>query len=64
MRTLEDLTVSLYSVRRKWIRDEQPPVYEVIERYPSLKIKKVVSYLTAQQNHTLFYIITILGVAC
>ena len=51
VRTIEDLTISLHLARRQWIREEQPPVYEVIERYPSLKIKKVVCYIASKNLH-------------
>lgn len=43
MSTIQDLTDSTYSVRRKWIKECQPAVLDVLEKYPSLKYKKVVS---------------------
>lgn len=41
--TIQDLTSSTYANRRKWIKDDQPHVCDVLEMYPSLKIRKIVS---------------------
>ena len=43
MTTIQTITVKTFSTRRNWIRKSQPPVYQVIEKYPSLTIRKVVS---------------------
>ena len=32
MATIQDLTDSTYSARRKWIKDSQPPVLDVLEK--------------------------------
>ncbi len=37
------LTAITYTTRRKWIIEQQPTVSEVLEKYPSLDLKKVVS---------------------
>lgn len=43
MVTIEDLTNKTYPVRRQWIQTSQPPVEDVLEKYPSLKMRKIVS---------------------
>ena len=48
--TIQSLTSSTFTSRRKWITNVQPPVVEILEQYPSLKIRKVVSYLLKQFN--------------
>ena len=49
--TTQSLTSSIFSSRWKWITDVQPPpVIEILERYPSLKIWKVLSYLLKHFN--------------
>lgn len=43
MGTIQELTTNTFSCRRKWIKEEQPRVCEVIDMYPSLKFRKIVS---------------------
>lgn len=43
MATIQDLTSATFADRRKWINDVQPHVFDVLEMYPSLKIRKIVS---------------------
>lgn len=43
MATIQDLTAATFTSRRKWILEEQPRVSDVVERFPSLKFRKIVS---------------------
>ena len=51
---IHSLTTCTFSSRRKWITDFQPPVVEILERYPSLKIPKFVCILSYKVCNTQF----------
>lgn len=40
---IQSLTLDTFAGRRSWIQHEQPPVIEIVEKFPSLKLRKVVS---------------------
>ena len=42
MSTIQDLTIQLYSYRRKWIQESTPLTVDIKKQYPSLKLRKVV----------------------
>lgn len=43
MALIQDLTTATYRNRRHWIQQKQPHVHEILEKYPSIKIRKMVS---------------------
>lgn len=58
MVTIVRLTTSTYSARRQWIQQTQPPVPEVIEKYPSLTIHKIVSVVTTFSHFNAHYTVS------
>lgn len=43
MAVIQELTSATYGNRHQWIQQKQPHVCEILEKYPSLKIRKIVS---------------------
>ena len=42
--TIQRLTTETFSARREWILKEAPTVFDIVQKFPSLKVRKVVSY--------------------
>ena len=43
--TIQRLTTETFSGRREWILKEAPAVFDIIQKFPSLKVRKVVSLI-------------------
>ena len=53
--TIQQLNTDTYGNRRKWIQAERPLVCEILTKYPSLKIRKIVSLLLMFFEFTMLF---------
>ena len=49
--TIQSVMEDTFTERRGWIQDVQPVVSEVLDKFPSLKLRKVVSVVTCPYNY-------------
>ena len=56
--TIQTLTTETFSGRRAWIKEEQPPVSDVLLKFPSLKMRKVVRFALILNPHVFTIVFT------
>ena len=52
--TVETLMEETFSERRSWIQTSQPVVSDILEKFPSLKVRKVVSSVVKNSLHAMW----------